>query len=701
MRILCASLILVAITVAARAQSLDDTSDSNEVSALPEYNVLARHYADDYINNSPFSAEVLGRDYLDSAPQRRLDDVLRSVPGFSLFRRSSSRVAHPTSQGVSLRNIGPNGAGRTLVLRDGIPQNDPFGGWVFWNRLPIAGIERVEVQRGGGAGVWGNAALGGTIQIFSPQVSGNKLFVEAIGGSHGTIDATINVQRSLKMADIFFTAHTFMTDGYPVLREDQRGSIDENAFSETELFEGGVRVRIDSKKTFTLRTSYFEEERGNGTPLTGNGTKGYNANASLSHIDESGEASWLLQFYYQQRDFNSTFSSAIEDRGSERPALDQFDVPADAWGGSFVMNRAMGDQHHLLLGADARRVEGATHEQFFFNGESFNLQRKAGGAQTLIGIFAEDRWTVSENLHLIFGLRGDYWRSYEGLRQRVDLSTSEMIRNDRFEEREEWVGNVRLGMNYNIKENFRLRGLLYTGFRAPTLNELYRPFRVRSDITESNPELDPERLYGGEITVEWRPGDAVDLSITYFRNHLNDAVANVTLAQGPGNIAPCGFVPNGGSCRQRRNLDRVEVEGFEVEAGFDFGDRFHIALSYLYSDARISENQDQPVLKGNRLAQTPAHEFAFSLNWEPVKNWLQVWQVRYTSAQYENDTNTLELGDYIVVDWSSTISLNDNIEIFLGIENLLNENFTTGIASNGLTSISHPRMINGGFRLRY
>ncbi len=160
-------------------------------------------------------------------------------------------------------------------------------------------------------------------------------------------------------------------------------------------------------------------------------------------------------------------------------------------------------------------------------------------------------------------------------------------------------------------------------------------------------------------------------------------------------------MPSGGSCRQRRNLDRAEVDGFEFETGLDFGDRFHIALSYLYSDARISESQDQPELKGNRLAQTPAHEFAISLNWEPVKNWLQVWQVRYTSSQYENDTNSLELGDYVVVDWASTIRLNDNIEVFLGIENLLNENFETGMASNGLISIGHPRLINGGLRLRY
>lgn len=58
------------------------------------------------------------------------DHALRLDPAFSLFRRTDSLGANPTAQGVSLRGIGPSGASRTLVLLDGVPLNDPFGGWV-------------------------------------------------------------------------------------------------------------------------------------------------------------------------------------------------------------------------------------------------------------------------------------------------------------------------------------------------------------------------------------------------------------------------------------------------------------------------------------------------------------------------------------------------------------------------------------------
>src|ERR1043165_6068141 len=110
-------------------------------------------------SSAPFDVHVFDQDDLQRAPELRLDDIMRAeIPGFSLFRRNSSRTANPTTQGVTLRNFGPNGAGRTLVLLDGIPLNDPFAGYVLWSQVPPTAIDTVIVQPGGGAGLFGNAA---------------------------------------------------------------------------------------------------------------------------------------------------------------------------------------------------------------------------------------------------------------------------------------------------------------------------------------------------------------------------------------------------------------------------------------------------------------------------------------------------------------------------------------------------------------
>ena len=115
---------------------------------------------DTRLEETAASIVVLGQKELETTAALTLDDSLRQVPGFSLFRRSGSRTANPTSQGVSLRGLGASGASRALVRADGIPLNDPFGGWVYWDRVPRVSVAEVEVLRGSASQLYGSAAWG-------------------------------------------------------------------------------------------------------------------------------------------------------------------------------------------------------------------------------------------------------------------------------------------------------------------------------------------------------------------------------------------------------------------------------------------------------------------------------------------------------------------------------------------------------------
>src|SRR6476661_4172345 len=110
-----------------------------------------------------FSAVQIGPDALQATP--RLDEALKRAPGVSLFRRTGSGGANPTTQGLSLRSIAPSGAGRALVTLDGAPQNDPFGGWVIWSALPPEGLDGATIVRGAGAGPYGAGALTGVVAL--------------------------------------------------------------------------------------------------------------------------------------------------------------------------------------------------------------------------------------------------------------------------------------------------------------------------------------------------------------------------------------------------------------------------------------------------------------------------------------------------------------------------------------------------------
>src|SRR5687767_900188 len=138
------------------------------------------------LGDVPASVTVVDREQIRQSPATVADDVLRLVPTFSLFRRTSSLQAHPTAQGVSLRGIGPSGVSRSLVLIDGIPFNDPFGGWVYWTRVPLESVERIEVVDGTSSSVYGNYAMGGVINVVSARPRPRSAELRA---QFGTLDS--------------------------------------------------------------------------------------------------------------------------------------------------------------------------------------------------------------------------------------------------------------------------------------------------------------------------------------------------------------------------------------------------------------------------------------------------------------------------------------------------------------------------------
>jgi outer membrane receptor protein involved in Fe transport len=167
---------------------------------------------------------VTARD-LELMPPVPLDDVLRATPGFSLFRRSSSRVSNPTTQGATLRGLAASGASRALVLADGIPINDPFGGWVAWNRMPAASIERIEVVRGGASDLYGADALAGVVQVLTTRPTRPTFRADLSGGSRKSGRGSLFAGLATRGWDVSVAAEASTTNGYVLVADDERGPI--------------------------------------------------------------------------------------------------------------------------------------------------------------------------------------------------------------------------------------------------------------------------------------------------------------------------------------------------------------------------------------------------------------------------------------------------------------------------------------------
>ncbi|HUF92530.1 MAG TPA: TonB-dependent receptor, partial [Candidatus Limnocylindria bacterium] len=638
--------------------------------------------------DTPGSVRVVTEDDVRASASRTVDDLLRQVPGFSLFRRSSSMVGHPTTQGVSLRGIGPSGTSRALVLVDGVPVNDPFGGWVAWSRLPRLGIEQIEIVRGGGSSLWGNYAVGGIVHVLTRRPVERSAEVEASYGSYDTASIDARLTEAWGPVRLALEGRHFETGGYHTVLPSRRGPIDIDADSRHSTFDGRLELIASPDVSLFIAGNYFDEERGNGTALQVNRTEA--GSIALGGRARDGDDEWRFTVFGQLQEFRSTFSAQAPDRSVETLALEQT-VPSASAGTWLQWTRRAGD-HLVSLGADGRWVSGETDERVFVGG-AFARTRVAGGRQVTAGVFAQDVWSVTPALQLVAGARADYWRTYDATRRDTPPPAGVPARQD-FDDVDRLLASPRLAALWHADADTDVRASVYQGFRAPTLNELYRLFRVRNDVTVANERLEPERVTGGEIGVErrWR---GLDARVTGFWTEVTDIIANVTLA------APLPDCPPGTTCRQRQNLDRARVRGVEADVEYRPARHWRLGAGYLFSDARVASAPQQPALEGKRLAQVPEHSGSVSVRYDNRALLTAAASVRVAGMQYEDDLNTLPLGGFAVVDLYVARALAPGVEVFAAVENLFDRTYAVARTAEGTVSIGAPRLVHGGLRLGF
>ena len=641
--------------------------------------------------DAPASVTVISREDVRQSASQTVDDLLRQVPGFSLFRRTSSVVGHPTTQGLSLRGIGPSGTSRALVLLDGVPINDPFGGWVYWNRIPLQSIEQIEVVHGGGSSVWGNGALGGVVHVLTRRPVERAAFFEASYGSYDTRNFDLLLTEAKGPLRLSLEGNYFDTGGYPIVKESRRGAIDIDATSRHSTFNGRVELVDSPDLSLFASGNYFDEDRGNGTPLQFNRTgAGAFATGGRLRAGDFGELAAAVYGHFQE--FRSTFSTQAADRNSETLALDQT-VPSTSAGGYLQWSRRFGS-HLVASGGDIRWVDGETQEKVYVSG-AFARTRIAGGEQLIGGVFLQDVYTPHPAWELVGGIRGDYWESYHGTRRDTPPPAGSGIpASQTFSDIDRILASPRIAALFHATSSTDVRASAYQGFRVPTLNELYRVFRVRNDVTVANEHLRPERLTGGELGVQQRWGP-LEARVTAFWNEVRDLVANVTLA------TPLPDCPAGTTCRQRQNLDLSRIRGFESELELRLTREWRFVASYLFSDARVVEAPQQPTLEGNRLAQVPEHNATLGVRYTHPAIATVSATARYVGGQFEDDLNTLPLGSYVVLDLFVSRALARWAEVFVGVENLFGQTYSTGRTSEGVVSIGAPRLVHGGLRLAF
>ena len=674
-------------TTNVRSQSIDEV-------------VVTSKRLSDSLSLSVYSSEDIQRTALDG-PALGLDDALRHIPGFGLFRRQASRAAHPTTQGVSLRGLGPNGAGRTLVLLDGIPLNDPFGGWVEWVHLPPNSIHQATLVRGGGSGTWGNSALAGVVRLDSRILFGTSVNADIRAGSKESVAGSALVAAETANGVISAVAHFSESDGYFLLSPPQRGTADRPTERQNEGVRLGWRTETESGTVWSLTGSAASDRFVNGAVEALVETDTYDV-ALGAYNDKPGSGpSWEAHLYARRKDFQSVFVAFDATRDSASPVLDQFDVPALGLGGNVLARWSGLGAWTIESGADVRFADGETNEQFRNLGAGFTRERQAGGEQIIAGAFVEGHRETAEGTLFTFGARADYWRQSKGMRQESDLADGSLLIDRTFANRDGIALNGRAGISTPLSETLDLRATAYSGFRVPTLNELYRPFRVGNDITEANENLVNERMAGAEVGLEFTT-ERASAQATIFRNDLFDPILNTTVTTASGFNAEFGvFIPTGGSLRQRRNVDRVETWGLELDAKFMLSDDVEVRAGYLFSNPKIKRSGISPDLEGNRLAQVAKHQGSVGVAVAATDRLKLTADALFSGKQFEDDLNTRVLKDAVTVDVYAGYQLSDAVELYLAAENLFDQRVEAGKTASGLVTLGPSMFLWMGLRLNY
>ena len=595
-----------------------------------------------------------------------LDDALKIVPGFTLFRRTSSRVSNPTAQGVTLRGLGGTGASRSLVLADGVPLNDAFGGWVYWDKLPQVAIDRIEVLRGSGSDLYGADAVGGVVQILTwhPRRPAARALVEA--GSMAT--GRLSLFGGGRSGSWSYTigGEWFSTAGYIAVAREQdpgiapRGPIDTEFGSKHRSGIASAEYQFRNGWRFNAGGQVFTDNRLNGTPAVINDTASRQGTAEGAGALVGGLFS--ARGFGGTQGYDQTFSAVSVDRTSEDLNRRQR-VPTRVAGMGAQWVRALG-RHTLLVGAEGKFIKGKTWETQLSAGRVLATLDN-GGTQRMWSTFVQDTFLASDRLTVVMGAHGDRWHT-----RSQNTSYNETLGSF----------NPRASLAYRLGGGISLRGSAYKGFRAPTLNELYRGFRAGNTQTNPNEALAPEKLTGGDGGMLATRG-RLSARVTGFWNVLDDVITNVTLSTTSQLIT-----------KQRANADKMRTAGVEVETGVRLPASLSVAFSSAIVNARFKGDTS---LRNNRVPQVPQYNVGLNIRYSP-REWTASSQLRVTGMQFEDDLNAFRLRRATVLDVFGSRRFTARISAFVAVENVFNNEYDVGrtpILTTGL-----PRAARAGIQ---
>ena len=631
---------------------------------------------------SPVTTRRLDAAQLAASPSVVLDDALRTLPGLELFRRSSSLVANPTSQGMSLRGLGSTAASRSLLVLDEEPLNDVLGGWIHWNELPTLAIDHVELLRGGLSDLYGSAAIGGVLRIEPARPTDTSLALRATGGGEATLDQQLRGSLRRGAWGALAAAGLTATDGYIQEAPAQRGPIDtpSNVHSQNALT---LAERDTAPLRLFARATGLNEQRNNGTPDQWNRTRLVRYATGADLATASGRSATVRLYGSSQR-YRQIFSAignapiAGLDPGCTYRCSEtrtRFAYVADnELGAAAHATQPLGAHLVVVAGTDLHDVRLWDREQ---TTAATALQNDH---QRTAGVYAEalataDHWTLSA------ALREDRFRNFDPALR--DLASGQWTAAAlQPAASAESLPSPRMGLSRQLGAHFALSASGFRAFRAPTPSELYRSTQVGNKLTNPNWSLRSERAIGWEAGVA-AENRRLTTRLSWFSTEVNRPIVAVTTNP---SSSPILLV--------RENLGRITSRGLSLDAEAAPLGWLRADGGYQYAHATVTAG---PQDLGNWIPEVARNMATLNLTAERSQRGLLRLESRISGRQFDDDANAYLLHGYFRLDGYASHSLG-RVSLFAAAENLLGRSIE--VAKTPTTTLGQPRLLRVGFQLR-
>lgn len=624
--------------------ALASPSPSPTASALPVIGVVrVVTGSPQTIHQLPIPASVLDRQAIAHLPAVTADQALSYLPGFDR-NRSNSMFTNYGQLRVSFAGLGND---RGLLLADGIPAQDGFGGQVDWAQFPTPSLVRAELLRGPGSALYGGGAIGGvlSLQTFGPtsELSGPAQgTVSFSGGSHGFTQTY--AQTTAPLGGKFsgsFTAFAQQLQ-YDALAPGYQSAHDNQSQAQSSM--ASVRLRYAADAQTVLDYGYlgawdYQQE---GRPNYDFWRNMVQNSLRVAHTTKQSE----LNAAVYVRDAFVTNRADVYPSAPGTLLYTQY-VPTHESG--ILLNWIVGgDRSTFAVLANAKFVGGISDQ---YNGAGV-FSVSGSGTQDSSGL------AVQETLHsgrfeVVGGLRGDAIYLVDAATQRGSTITAIPPRVDR-------ALSPRVALRYDLSKELAFRTSLGGGFRAPYLNELVRGFQIGAVQYLPNSALVPERSSSLVAGFDWlHAGNEVSADFTHA--YVGDAIDFRTISA---------------TAQMRSNFAHTQTDGTTVVYARRLGSCSRLTLWGTQQYSRITAGTAAEI--GKQLPYVPKASASAQYD-APVGAVQTGISVDYSGMTWADDLNQEPLGSAVTAGLHVIVPLPHGLAVALNASNITDARYLSSI----------------------